>query len=195
MNIEDAIVTINLPLKGKIMKHLTNEALFKELIKFIDYRAVEKLKVRSDHETSVINTNIRNVDGYSLCPRKISDKIYFKHIDQIIAYCYAFYKAKFPLIQTSNLNQIDLLKYEPTGKFEQHVDHYFGSYRTLTFILNLNEKYEGGDFIFYDQKDKEIKRVPCKTGTVIFFPSNFLYPHCVKPIKKGTRYSIAGWLV
>jgi len=195
MNIEDAIVTINLPLKGKIFQHLTNEALFKELIKFIDYRAVEKLKVRSDHETSVINTNIRNVDGYSLCKEKISDKIYFKHIDKIIAYCYAFYKAKFPLIQTSNLNQIDLLKYEPTGKFEQHVDHYFGSYRTLTFILNLNEKYEGGDFIFYDQKDKEIKRVPCKTGTVIFFPSNFLYPHCVKPIKKGTRYSIVGWLV
>jgi hypothetical protein len=45
MNIEDAIVNINLPLDGKINKHLTNKELFNKLIEFINFKAVEKMKV------------------------------------------------------------------------------------------------------------------------------------------------------
>ena len=193
MNIEDAIVNINLPLDGKINKHLTNKELFKKLIEFTDFKAVEKMKV-GKITISILDENVRNVNGYTLTKEKISDKVYFRHINNIMNYCYVFYKAKFPLIKTEYLNQIDLLKYEVGGKYEKHVDHFFNSYRTLSFILNLNEEYEGGDFVFYDQKGNEIKKIKCKTGTVIFFPSNFLYPHCVEPITKGTRYSIVGWI-
>ena len=193
MNIEDAIVNINLPLDGKINKYLTNKELFKKLIEFIDFKAIEKMKVGKSN-LNEINEKIRNVIGYSLTKEKISDKVYFRHINNIMNYCYVFYKAKFPLLKTEYLNQIDLLKYEVGGKYEKHVDHFFNSYRTLSFILNLNEEYEGGDFVFYDQKGNEIKKIKCKTGTVIFFPSNFLYPHCVEPITKGIRYSIVGWI-
>jgi Rps23 Pro-64 3,4-dihydroxylase Tpa1-like proline 4-hydroxylase len=74
---------------------------------------------------------------------------------------------------TSNkINQIDLLKYEPGGKYEVHSDHYTDSPRHLSIILNLNEEYEGGDLIFTDQKNFEVKRLPTK----------------------GTRYSIVAWL-
>ena len=193
MNIEDAIVNINLPLDGKINKHLTNKELFNKLIEFINFKAVEKMKV-GKITISRLDKNVRNVNGYTLTKEKISDKVYFRHINNIMNYCYVFYKAKFPLLKTEYLNQIDLLKYEVGGKYEKHVDHFFGSSRTLSFILNLNEEYEGGDFVFYDQKENEVKKIKCNTGTVIFFPSNFLYPHSVQPITKGTRYSIVGWI-
>lgn len=194
MNIEDAILNINLPLDGKINKYLTNKELFKKLIEFTDYKSIEKMKVGKS-TFSKLDENVRNVYGYTLTKEKISDKVYFRHINDIMNYCYVFYKAKFPLITTEYLNQIDLLKYQAGGKYEKHIDHFFGSTRTLSFILNLNEEYEGGDFVFYDEKNNEaIKKIKCNTGTVIFFPSNFLYPHSVQPITKGTRYSIVGWI-
>ena len=60
--------------------------------------------------------------------------------------------------------------------------------------LNLNDNYKGGDLIFTDQKEKEIKRLKLGKGSIVFFPSNFMYPHGIEPITKGTRYSIVAWL-
>ena len=60
--------------------------------------------------------------------------------------------------------------------------------------MNLNDEYEGGDLVFRDQKNLEIKRLKLTAGSIIFFPSNFMYPHSIEPITKGTRYSIVAWL-
>ena len=93
------------------------------------------------------------------------------------------------------INQVDLLKYEVGGKYEKHIDHSLHSPRTLSCIINLNENYEGGDLVFYTPDQKDIlKKIKCTTGTIIFFPSNFLYPHQIEPITKGTRYSIVTWI-
>ena len=59
---------------------------------------------------------------------------------------------------------------------------------TMTFLAVLNDEYEGGEFILFD--DEEIS---FKEGTAVVFPSNFLYPHTVKPVKKGVRYSCVSW--
>ena len=37
------------------------------------------------------------------------------------------------------------------------------------------------------------KKLDFKKGDVLIFPSNFLFPHEVKPVKKGTRYSAISW--
>ena len=66
--------------------------------------------------------------------------------------------------------------------------------RSLSVIINLNDDYKGGDLIFTDQKNNEIKRLKLDKGSVVFFPSNFMYPHGIEPITKGTRYSIVAWL-
>jgi predicted 2-oxoglutarate/Fe(II)-dependent dioxygenase YbiX len=60
--------------------------------------------------------------------------------------------------------------------------------------MNLNEDYEGGDVVFGNQNLQEIKRVQLKRGSLLAFPSNFLYPHMIEPITKGIRYSIVAWL-
>ena len=107
---------------------------------------------------------------------------------------YYHYKVKFPQMVSNKLNQIDLLKYSVGCKYTVHTDHYTSSPRHLSVIINLNDDYEGGDLIFTDQKEKEIKRYKLNSGSVIFFPSNFMYPHAIEPITKGTRYSIVAWL-
>ena len=53
----------------------------------------------------------------------------------------------------------------------------------------LNDDYEGGEFIMFDDY-----KIPLKTGDVVIFPSVFLYPHKVEPVKKGTRYTYISWV-
>ena len=58
----------------------------------------------------------------------------------------------------------------------------------LTVLAGLNNDYEGGELILFE--DTEIKM---NTGDVVIFPSNFLYPHKVNPVTKGVRYSCVSW--
>jgi len=57
----------------------------------------------------------------------------------------------------------------------------------LSVVGILNQNYEGGDFKIID------KYLKFKTGDVLIFPSNFMYPHEVTSITKGTRYSFVTW--
>jgi predicted 2-oxoglutarate/Fe(II)-dependent dioxygenase YbiX len=138
------------------------------------------------------NKDIRNVLGKHLDPKK--DKFIFNKINKKIEEMYMFYKVKFPLIHNNKVNQIDLLKYEVGGKYRYHIDTSTDYTRSLSVIINLNDTYKGGDLIFVNQKEIEIKRCKLKRGTIVFFPSNFMYPHGIEPVIEGERYSIVSWL-
>ena len=58
----------------------------------------------------------------------------------------------------------------------------------LSILGLLNDDFEGGDFLMLDSK-----KVNLSAGDIIVFPSNFLYPHAVTTITKGTRYSFVSW--
>ena len=86
-------------------------------------------------------------------------------------------------------------KYDEDKKMALHCDHIqsmFDGERkgipTLSVLGVLNDDYEGGEFIMFD--DTEIK---FDKGDVLVFPSLFLYPHKVEPVKSGTRYSYISW--
>lgn len=182
MNLKEAIIDLNVSIPDKIIKK------FKE---YIDYKATGKMNVADG-----LNTDIRNVFGHHLNQSSITDKVLFNVVKNLIWNYYFNYKAKFPQLSVGTLAQVDILKYAPGGKYEIHTDHGTTTNRTLSVIINLNDEYEGGDLVFYHPNSKdESKRVKAKTGKIIFFPSNFLYPHCVEPVKKGTRYSIVSWLI
>jgi len=55
----------------------------------------------------------------------------------------------------------------------------------------LNDDFGGGEFAFFDRE----LIYNLKKGSVIMFPSNFMYPHEIMPVIKGTRYSIITWFV
>ena len=171
------------------LKNIVQNNFIEKIIPLIDHKSNKKLKIGGG-----VDINIRNVNGYHLNFETPTNLFYWNYIKQEIEKHYILYKAKFPKMMSNKINQIDLLKYDIGGKYEVHTDHFTNSPRHLSIIINLNDNYEGGDLIFTDQKENEIKRLKLGKGSVVFFPSNFMYPHMIEPITKGTRYSIVAWL-
>ena len=171
------------------IKNVVSTEFIDKIIPLINHKAKKNLEVMGG-----LDKNIRNVKGYSLTFDTPTDLFYWNYIKNEIERIYTFYKAKFPKMTSSKINQIDLLKYSIGEKYKIHTDHYTTTARHLSIIINLNDEYEGGDLIFTDQKEKEIKRLKLGKGSIVFFPSNFMYPHGIQPITKGTRYSIVAWL-
>jgi len=92
-------------------------------------------------------------------------------------------------------SQIRFNRYKKDQIMSKHCDHihslFTGNIRgipILSIVGVLNDDYKGGEFIMFD--NYEIK---FKAGDLIIFPSIFLYPHLVKPVKKGIRYSFVSW--
>jgi len=173
------------------IKNVVSPKFIDKIIPLINHKAKNNLMVDKD---CVLNKDIREVKGYNLNFKTPTNIFYWNYIKEEIERLYTYYKIKFPKISSYKINQIDLLKYSVGGKYEIHTDHYTTTARHLSIIMNLNDSYEGGDLIFTDQKEKEIKRLKLGKGSIVFFPSNFLYPHGIQPIMKGTRYSIVAWL-
>jgi hypothetical protein len=92
-----------------------------------------------------------------------------------------------------NIFDIEILKYENTGFYTWHVDHFATVPRTMSCILLLNNDYEGGNLCFRNPDGSGEWEVEVKPNRMIIWPSNFLYPHTVKPVTKGTRYSVVAW--
>lgn len=88
---------------------------------------------------------------------------------------------------------IEILKYENTGFYTWHVDHFATLPRTMSCILLLNNDYEGGNLCFRNPDGSGEWEVEVKPNRMIIWPSNFLYPHTVKPVTKGKRYSVVAW--
>jgi len=88
-----------------------------------------------------------------------------------------------------------LNKYEKGGYMSLHCDNIHHShgqkygYPQATVLLFLNDDFKGGDFIVSELQ------LQIKKGDAIIFPSNFMFPHEVKEVTKGTRWSIVSWLM
>ena len=91
------------------------------------------------------------------------------------------------------LNDIQVLKYNKSGHYKFHVDHANTVPRTLSCIYLVNDDYEGGELVFALPNQQETYEVEKKANRMVIWPSNFLYPHMVKPVTKGIRYSIVSW--
>ena len=98
----------------------------------------------------------------------------------------------FPL---NNLINITVLKYKESGFYTWHTDHYEKNPRTMSCIYLLNNDYEGGNLCFRNPDGSGEWDIDVKANTMIVWPSNFLYPHTVKPVTKGTRYSVVAWAI
>ena len=65
--------------------------------------------------------------------------------------------------------------------------------RKMSCSVILNDDYEGGEFctkIIVDGETVE-HTIPAVAGDTLVFPSYI--NHCVKPVKKGVRYSLVQW--
>lgn len=86
-------------------------------------------------------------------------------------------------------------KYTPNTRMKIHCDHihtlFDGVHKgvpVLTVLGVLNDNYAGGEFMMWGDE-----KIDLPAGSVIVFPSNFLYPHEVRPVTSGVRYSFVSW--
>ena len=91
-------------------------------------------------------------------------------------------------------SRIRFNKYDVGTMMRSHYDHIHNIFDgerkgvpIVSIVANLNEDYEGSEFVCRDTKIK------LKTGDILMFPSNFMYPHEVTECTKGTRYSFVSW--
>ena len=114
----------------------------------------------------------------------------------------AAYNQKYAYMRTQRTTQImnkcstiRFNRYSSGQIMRQHHDHIHSLFDgkekgvpVLSFILNLNDDYEGADLFFWENHV-----VPLGKGDIIMFPSIFLFPHGVTEATKGKRYSAVSW--
>lgn len=100
------------------------------------------------------------------------------------------YVTEFPSCCLRTDSGYDLLRYKTGGFFKQHTDSYLEQPRALAMSINLNDDYKGGSLAFFDEE----VTIKGGLGSVIIFPANYMYPHQIMEVTKGTRYAIVTWL-
>jgi PKHD-type hydroxylase len=92
------------------------------------------------------------------------------------------------------LEGLQFTRYDsPSGYYGMHADRSFGKHvRKLSISIQLSDPalYEGGELVLQDSNDPQI--MGKEQGKLIAFPSFVL--HQVKPVTKGTRYSLVAWV-
>lgn len=122
---------------------------------------------------------------------------YYSHLKECYLNCVNEYTKKHPRVIPERFTDFRMNRYTKGGYMKSHIDNIHHShgqqfgYPHITALLFLNDDYEGGDFILCDGEYE----VPKKKGSCIIFPSNFMYPHEVKYVSKGTRYSVMTWII
>ena len=163
--------------------------------KIIDYSEnIKPLKssTYASHEGQVKNSEerVKMDDGWFVNGEK-----YYEDIKYCITLAMSKYMEKHKDIACKRHTDFRLNKYSEGGFMSRHIDNIHHShgqtygFPQLTALLMLNDDYEGGDFIVADNEFKTAK------GSAIVFPSNFMFPHAVTKIEKGTRYSIVTWIM
>jgi len=182
----------------KIYDEILPQKLFFNLLRYIETLNFEKARILGDtHEE--VNFNIRRTHVYALGNNLDHTSFSSIHWFCLLSNFFSKYLNKYPVdlkIKDFGWKQIidvGILKYENTGFYTWHVDHFATLPRTMSCILLLNNNYEGGNLCFRNPDGSEEWEVEVKSNRMIIWPSNFLYPHTVKPVTKGTRYSVVAW--
>ena len=144
-----------------------------------------------------LNKNIRNCQTIIISyPHVIQKNKDVRHkLDNAIfdgaSKCIKEYNTRFPHCKIEEDSGYELLKYPEGCFYVEHTDSFKARPRAVSCSFILNNNFEGGEFAFFN---KELK-YKLEKGDAIMFPSNFMYPHEVMPVTKGTRYSIITWFI
>jgi predicted 2-oxoglutarate/Fe(II)-dependent dioxygenase YbiX len=147
------------------------------------YNSAENTYHSYEHELSVTYSQIETKD---LIMEKIWNtlKKYVEDLDM-----------KGWFVSWNGYSEVRFNRYRTDTQMKLHCDHIHSMFDgqrkgipTLSILGSLNNDYKGGELVFWGDKVVELK-----AGEIMIFPSNFLYPHEVKLVTEGTRYSYVSW--
>ncbi len=144
----------------------------------------------------VLNENIRRVKTWGLNnigTNSLTEVLWCNYLLKHLKTCVTNYLHFHDFSTQFVVNDIQILKYTPGGRFYFHPDHKIKIPSAFSFIFLDNEDYKGGELCFKYPKSDKITTIDKKENRMIIWPSNFLYPHCVKPVTEGERYSVVAW--
>ena len=142
-------------------------------------------RVRNCDMTSVLHTS---TFGEKICSNYVKKKVFE---------CLDFYKKKYSYVNAYKISSCDILKYEHNqykAGYTFHTDQGFKvAERSLSISICLNNNFYGGEFVF-DLLSSQVQ-YPQNVGDALILPSNFMYPHQVNQVTKGTRYALVSWVI
>ena len=121
---------------------------------------------------------------------------YYNDLKKSFDYCVNDYISVHDKIKILEYTNLRINRYGTGGFMQSHIDNIHHShgqkqgYPHITSLIFLNDDYEGGEFVICG--DKYIEKIQ---GSAIVFPSNFMYPHEVKKVTKGKRFSVMTWIL
>jgi predicted 2-oxoglutarate/Fe(II)-dependent dioxygenase YbiX len=184
-NINDYIVVLE-----NAMTHALCDAILKEF-------SAEEEWVKTSVGSGEVNSNIRSAETVVISyphvieknpkVRQKLDQYVFSSAGAVIRR----YNEKFPLCRIEEDSGYELLRYKEGQFYVQHTDSFKARPRAVSCSFALNDDYEGGEWGFFDRE----KIIKAPKGSAVLFPSNFMYPHEIMPVTKGTRYSVITWFV
>lgn len=159
-----------------------------------EYKNSDKWIVAGTGKVGEVNKKVRNCETIQIShPYVIDNDINKFNIDQeifkVASKCIKKYNKLFKHTNIQEDTGYELLRYNEGGYYTEHTDSFLQAPRLVTASFFLNDEYEGGEFAFFNRRLK----YRLNMGDVIMFPSNFMYPHEIMPITKGTRYAIITW--
>jgi hypothetical protein len=185
MNVKDYMKIYDNFLDLDFCKTVVQEIESNSWQKHTFYRAGNQDYVSYDDDLAVSYSNSINADI-------INKKIWFA-LEQYVVKDFSSFNNWFT--GWSGYTTVRFNKYDSGTKMKLHCDHIHSMFDgnrkgipTLSILGALNDEYEGGDLLFWDGEKIELK-----AGQIMIFPSNFMYPHTVTTVTKGTRYSYVSW--
>ena len=141
---------------------------------------------RFENELSI---NFANIEE----KKEINKQVWFA-IEQYILKDFKNFNAWF--CGWNGYTEVRFNRYDKNTQMKLHCDHIHSMFDgqrkgipILTVLGALNDDYDGGEFMMFGDH-----QIQMPTGSVVVFPSNFLFPHEVKPVKSGVRYSYVSWV-
>lgn len=187
MDLRDYVKIYDNFLDKKVCTDVVKELDKAEWVQHTFYQAHNQQFVSFDKELSICyNEGSENT-------KAIQTKMWFA-VEQYILKDFAWMKEWFS--GWNGYTQVRFNRYNIETQMKLHCDHIHSMFDgnrkgipTLTILGGLNDDYEGGELILW-----ESEKVELKAGQVMIFPSNFMYPHKVVEVTKGTRYSYVSWV-
>lgn len=176
------------------VKKLIPENFCKKIIEYFpvqgDATIGSKAEVRKDIRNCKGNNIPENLDTFG----KIITHNYIKSRIEKVA---EIYSEKWPYMTANKITEINLLQYdanEHKAGYTYHTDDSIVTpKRTISISICLSNNFTGGEFVFDLNKDGEYQ-LPQNIGDCVAFPSNFMFPHSVRRVTKGTRYALISWI-
>ena len=178
----------------KVYKNFLSKVFCKNLIKELENYNWQKHQFHTYKDDVVKHSNELSVSwDSSKLKEELNNKIWYV-IEQYILKDFANFNDWF--CSWNGYSEIRFNRYDEKTEMREHCDHIFSMFDgvrkgipTLSIVGSLNNNYKGGEFIMWQTEHIQIPE-----GAILIFPSNFMYPHKVKPIKKGQRYSFVSWV-